>query len=117
MFKNNFSMSFHEEKKSAMIKKLAAEFLELTGNQSSLITVSGCYLSKDSKKADIMITVLPEEKEKAALQFAQRHGGELRKYVMEKSRMGFVPKLEIKLDEGEKNRQRIEALLLEDKKK
>ena len=63
-------------------------------------------------KSTILITVYPEEKEKEALDFVKRKLAPLREYVKSYGRMRHVPFLAVALDVGEKNRQKIDELLL-----
>lgn len=102
---------FRSEKITNHIKELAAIFIEKEAGPTSLITVTRVILSPDNKRAKIMISVLPKEKEKAAYGFIRRNLGELRKYVKKGLRINPIPFLEVAIDEGEKNRQRIDELL------
>lgn len=99
------------EKVANQIKELSAIFLERENNQTSLITVTGCSASPDLKYATIFITVLPDQKEHDALDFAKRKRSELREYLKKKMTIKTIPFLDIKIDEGEKNRQKIDELL------
>ena len=60
-----------------LIKELSAVFLERESNRPSLLTVTSASISPDLKNATILITVLPEEKENEALEFAKRKRREL----------------------------------------
>ena len=93
------------------IKELAAEFLGRENNRTSLITVISCNTSPDLKKATIFITVLPNSKEHDALDFTKRKRPEIRDYLKKKMNLKTIPFLDVKIDEGEKNRQRIDELL------
>lgn len=93
------------------IKELSATFIEKEAGPSSMITVTRVVLSADNKRATIMISVLPREKENAAYGFIRRNLGDLRKYVIKGLRIKPVPFLNVEIDEGEKNRQRIDELL------
>ncbi|MEK7106485.1 MAG: ribosome-binding factor A, partial [Patescibacteria group bacterium] len=72
---------FRGEKIANHIRELAALFIEREAGVTSLITVTRVLLSPDNKKAKIMISVLPREKEDAAYGFVRRNLGDLRKYV------------------------------------
>lgn len=104
--------NFRNEKITNRIKELAAIYIEKEANPSSLITVTRVIISPDGKKADIMVSVLPKDKEKAAYGFIKRNLGELRKAVTKNLRINPIPFLDVKIDEGEKNRQRIDELLI-----
>ncbi len=94
------------------IRELAAIYIEREGGPTSMITVTRVILSPDNKKAKIMISVLPREKENAAYGFIKRNLGDLRKYVTKGLRINPVPFLDVEIDEGEKNRQKIDELLM-----
>jgi len=104
-------MTQRNEKIANQIKELSAIFLERENNRTSLVTVTSCNTSPDLKKATIFITVLPDEKEHNALEFAKRKRKDLRIYLQKKMKMKITPFLDIKIDQGEKNRQKIDELL------
>ncbi len=99
------------EKVANKIKELAAQFLSREGNRTSLINVISVNCSPDLKRATILITVLPIEKEKAALDFAKRKRGELRQFLKKNMPVKIIPFIDIGIDLGEKNRQKIDELL------
>ena len=101
------------EKVANQIKELSALFLERENNRTSLITVTSCNTSPDLKRATIFITVLPDNKESNALDFAKRKRGELRDFIKKNLGIKVIPFLDIQIDNGEKNRQKIDELLRE----
>lgn len=103
---------FRNEKIKNNIKELSAIYIEREAGNSSMITVTRVLLSEDSKRATIMISVLPAEKEKAAYGFIKRNLGELRKYISKNLKINPIPFLDVMIDEGEKNRQKIDDLLM-----
>lgn len=103
---------FRNEKIKNNIKEIAALYIEHEASPASLITVTRVILSPDAKKATIMISVLPKEKENAAYGFIKRNLGELRKHVTKNLRINPIPFLDVQIDEGEKNRQKIDDLLM-----
>ncbi|MCF7833812.1 MAG: ribosome-binding factor A [Candidatus Pacebacteria bacterium] len=104
-------MDQRNQKMANMIKEWSAQFLEQESNRTSLITVTNISLTSDSKKATIYISVLPTEKEHAALDFVKRKRKELREFIKNKIRTKIIPFIDIEIDQGEKNRQRIDELL------
>ncbi|HAQ02448.1 hypothetical protein A2467_00910 [Candidatus Nomurabacteria bacterium RIFOXYC2_FULL_36_8] len=104
---------YRTEKITNHIKELAATFIEREAGPTSLITVTRVLLSPDNKRAKIMISVLPREKENAAFGFIRRNLGDLRKHVKKGLKINPIPFLEVEIDEGEKNRQRIDELLIQ----
>lgn len=99
------------EKIANKIKELAATFLSREGNRTSLINVIHANCSPDMKRATIYITVLPTDKEKTALEFAKRKRPELREYLKKNLPIKIIPFIDIDIDKGEKNRQKIDELL------
>lgn len=104
--------AFRGQKIENNVRELAALFIEREAGNTSMITVTRVVLSPDNKKATIMVSVLPREKEKAAYGFIKRNLGEMRKYVSKNLSINPIPFLDVKIDEGEKNRQKIDDLLL-----
>ena len=107
-------MSFRKEKVNNEIKEVVANFLEKEGNNLSLITVTSVDVSPDLKNAKILISVLPENKEKAALDFCKRKRSEIKTEIKKKMNLRVIPFVDIEIDMGEKNRQKIHDLLLEE---
>lgn len=99
------------EKVANQIKELAAQFLGRENNRTSLITITSATVSPDLKRATIFITALPDTKEKSALQFVKRKRNELRKYLKKNMPIKIIPFLDAAIDQGEKNRQKIDELL------
>lgn len=93
-----------------VIKELAASFISRESNRQSLITVTDVELLSKGAKAVILITVLPEEKENDAVELLRRRVGDFRQYVHENSRIARLPFFDVKIDYGEKNRQRIDEI-------
>lgn len=100
-----------QEKVANLIKELTANFLERENNNTSLITVTDCTVSPDFKNTTVFITVLPDEKEHDALDFAKRKRKELREYLKKNIQIKTIPFVDIQIDRGEKNRQKIDELL------
>lgn len=102
---------FRGEKISNKIRELAALFIEREGGNTSMITVTRVMMSEDGKKATICISVMPRDKENAAFGFIKRNLGDLRNYVQSNLQIRPIPYLDVIIDEGEKNRERIDELL------
>ena len=107
-------MDFKQEKVLLQLKGLAGDFLSRHSNRTSLITVTNIFLSPDLKRAEIFLSVLPNEKEHAAVEFANRIRGEFREYIRAHSKMHNLPHIIFAPDIGEQNRQRIDRLLKEE---
>lgn len=98
------------------IRTIAQDFFQRESSGASLITVTKATITKDLKKTDIYITVLPDDKEEQALNFAKRMRPELRTAVKHKLQIRTIPTVDIKLDIGERARQKIDEVLRESKK-
>jgi ribosome-binding factor A len=106
-------MNQRNEKVANQIKELAAQFLGRENNRTSLITVISATCSPDLKRATIFITVLPTAKETTALNFVKRKLKDLREYLKKNIPIKIIPFLDVAIDLGEKNRQKIDELLRE----
>lgn len=104
-------MSQRNEKVANQIKELAAQFLGRENNRTSLITVTSATVSPDLKRGTIFITVLPTSKENAALGFVKRKLKDLREFLKKNMPIKIIPFLDVAIDLGEKNRQKIDELL------
>jgi ribosome-binding factor A len=104
-------MAERNEKVANSIKELTAQFLGREANRTSLITVTSATCSPDMKRATIFITVLPNSKEKAALGFVKRNLKEMREFLKKNIPIKIIPFLDVEIDLGEKNRQKIDELL------
>lgn len=103
-------MNQKDQKLKEVLRELAAEFFSRESNRQSLITITDVEVFNKGAKARILMTVMPENKEEAALDFAHRQLSDFKQYVMEKSRIGHVPFFEVAIDIGDKNRRRIDEL-------
>ncbi|OGI76213.1 hypothetical protein A3C67_03305 [Candidatus Nomurabacteria bacterium RIFCSPHIGHO2_02_FULL_42_19] len=104
-------MTARNEKVAKVIKELTAEFLGRENNRTSLITVTFATASPDLKRATVFITVLPEEKEADVLLFVKRKRSEVRELLKKKLEIKTIPFIDFAIDQGEKNRQKIDELL------
>lgn len=103
--------SFRDEKIIKKIRELAATYIEKISGNTSIITITRVDLSEDKKRASIMISVMPEDKENAAYGFIKRNLGDIRKYITKQLQINPIPYLDVKIDKGEKNRRKIDELL------
>ncbi len=102
--------SSRDQKLKDIIKEAAAKFLQRESNYTSLLTVTDVSLSDRSNRATIFFTVLPQEKEKGALDFTKRKRAEFREFFKEQARMRALPFFDFEIDKGEKNRQKIDEI-------
>jgi ribosome-binding factor A len=82
------------------IKNCAGDFFARNTSGHSLITVTNVWIAEDLKHADVFISVLPESKSEAALNFAKRQRTDLQKYVFSRVKLSHLPMLEIILDKS-----------------
>jgi ribosome-binding factor A len=94
---------------------IAQDFFQRESSGLSMITVTRTDISRDMKYGTIFITVLPENKEESAINFAKRMRSELRHYVMKRLPVKVIPFFEVEIDYGEKNRLHVDELLRKDK--
>ena len=106
-------MTNRNEKVTNFIKEPGAQLLGRENNRTSLITVTRAIVSPDLKRATLFITVLPDDKEHDALEFAKRKRGEFREFLKKNMQIKVIPFVDIAIDLGEKNRQKIDELLRE----
>lgn len=94
---------------------IVQDFFQRESSGASLITITRAEVSRDMKHGTIFMTVLPEDKEDAAINFAKRMRSELRHYVMKRLPIKVIPFFETEIDYGEKNRLHVDALLRKEK--
>ena len=99
-----------DQKLKDVIREAAAEFLQRESNYTSILTVTDVSLSDRGNQSIIFFTVLPEDKEKAALDFVKRKRAEFREFFKNKARMRALPFFDFEIDKGEKNRQKIDEI-------
>ena len=102
-----------KEKIGEVIHRLAAEFVRDESSPASLLTITRVELSPPGKETKIFFTTFPESREDTALKFLIRKTPEFKKYVRDESRIGLVPLINFKIDYGERNRQRLDELSVE----
>jgi len=99
-----------DQKLKDIIREAAAEFLQRESNYTSILTVTDVSLSEKGNNSTIFFTVLPDNKEKGALDFVKRKRAEFREFFKRKARMRALPFFDFEIDKGEKNRQRIDEI-------
>jgi ribosome-binding factor A len=104
-------MSQRQEQMRERLREAAAEFLARESNRRSLVTVTAAEINEDGSRARIYITVLPDDYEDEAVQFANRNKHEFGAFLLSKVRGMRIPHVEFVIDRGEKMRQRLDELL------
>lgn len=92
------------------ISRQAGIFILNSTNHTSLITATNIVISPNGKTGLVLISVIPEHKEKAALDFLKRQEREFTRFLKNNIKTAFVPHFKFEIDKGEKNRQRIEEI-------
>lgn len=103
-------MTIKDERSREIIRHAAAEFFQHESSGSALITVTRVDISDDAKRATILISVIPDSFAEQVLSFAKRKRSDLRDHLRKQTKLPRLPHVEVMLDIGEKNRQRIEEL-------
>ena len=103
-------MDNRHERAAEAIRHGAAEFLAREAGPQSLITVTGVVLSTDLGHARVLLSVLPEDREAAALGLAHRHVEDFKDFLRSRVKLPRMPRVDFEIDRGEKNRQRLEEI-------
>ncbi len=103
-------MTERQQKVREELLKIAGEFISREANRNNLITATDASISPDLKQATVYISVFPNDNEQGALAFLKRHRNDFRSFLKQKISFKVLPFVDFKIDEGEKNRQRIEEL-------
>lgn len=106
-------MTLRQEKMNRELQRVVSQFFAETSNRTSLITVTSVDIAPDFKRATIGITVLPQTMEEQAIGFALRRNRDLRDFIKKHLKTGVVPRIDVVIDDGEKNRQKIESIMAE----
>lgn len=109
-------MSDRQTRAAAIIKELAATFIQHEANTDPLITVTSVDMSPDLRRVIIFVTTIPDGREQDALIFLKRNATNMRNYLKKKMRIKVIPHLEFMIDAGERHRQHMDELVNELKK-
>ena len=96
------------------LMQYASEYIARTSNGQSLITITSALPSVDGKYVTFGVSVLPEHKEPAVIDFLTRSKDDVRAYIKKHMKLRRLPYIQFMIDVGEKNRQTIDTLLHED---
>jgi ribosome-binding factor A len=98
------------EKLISAIREAAGKYLAEKRFEKAMVTVTSVDLNKNFKRANICVSIFPEDKEKKITQKLNRGKGLFAKYIKKNTRISLVPILSFSVDEGEKHRQRIDEV-------
>lgn len=96
---------------SGLLKELIATFVRNEANSDPMITITNIDLSKDSKRAIVFFTTIPDNRESDALIYLKRNATEVRNYIKKKARIKNIPHLDFMIDAGERHRQNMDELV------
>jgi len=101
----------HNDRALEIIAHEAAGFITREAGPASLITVTrAIFTSRSKDRVTVFITVFPDEKIHAALSFLDRQREEFSDHLKKSTRLRPLPRVEFMLDDGEKNRQRVDEI-------
>ena len=104
-------MTLRQQRLNTFFKKLIAEFLQAESENDILITVTNVEIANGLRRARVSYIVYPDNKETAALIFLKKHQKKLNEFLKAHTRIKFIPAIIFEIDNGEKNRRKIEELL------
>lgn len=104
--------SQRQKRVSELIRVIAAKMITRETNGTSLITVTSVDISIDLKQCVVFVSVFPESAQESALNFLKRKRKELKTEVKNNSNLRNIPFFDFDIDQGEKNRQKIEEIYL-----
>ncbi|OGN03376.1 MAG: hypothetical protein A2655_00890 [Candidatus Yanofskybacteria bacterium RIFCSPHIGHO2_01_FULL_43_42] len=99
-----------DARKKDILRELVSSYILKESSGSSLITVTEIILGYKNNRVTVCCTVLPQEKEKSAMEFLQRKRRDAEQFIRDNSRIYPTPLLIFKIDLGEKNRQKLDEI-------
>lgn len=105
------TMHHRRERIRSLVHKTASQFLESQLKTDALVTVTGVDLSPDLRKAKVLISVRPVEKEELEMKEIKKITPKFINFIKKQFKMKYLPRFEFVIDEGEKKRQRVEEIL------
>ncbi|MDO8554980.1 MAG: 30S ribosome-binding factor RbfA [bacterium] len=100
-----------KEKAVSLLSRLIPEFIKKFSFGKTIVTVTRLEVSDDLRTVKVFIGAYPQADEARTMALLAKKNKEIRKYIGSHIRWKFLPELIFLIDEGEKNRQRIEELL------
>ncbi|HEU0081217.1 MAG TPA: ribosome-binding factor A [Candidatus Paceibacterota bacterium] len=101
-----------DERFDEIIRDMAARFIALESNRTSMITVTRVETKDRGALATVFLTVYPDSQEGAAIDFLKRQRSDFREYVKSHARLMRIPFFDFEIDKGEKARQKIDAITI-----
>lgn len=91
----------------SVMRQTIDSYISRNSGGQSLITITSMVQADRSNHVCVRVSVLPENQEKAVIDFLSRNVTEIRDEIKEKTRIGILPYLSFEIDKGEKHRQEI----------
>jgi ribosome-binding factor A len=110
MQKRPLSFDRHD-RATSLIKEVVALYISREANTNPMITVTNTTISPDYRRVTIFFTTIPDGREQDALIFLNRHAGEIRHFLKQKTRLKIIPHLDFAVDYGERHRQDIDEIV------
>lgn len=98
---------------TSLIKSVVASYIAREANINPMITITKANISPDYRRATIFFTTLPDARENDALIFLQRNASEIRQQLKLKTRLKNIPQLDFSVDYGERHRQHIDQIVID----
>lgn len=102
--------SKHHQRLSSEIAEKVSQFINEQSNRQSLITITNVKVSNDDSVAVCYVSIIPDEQSSIGLAFLKRKTFELKQYLQKNTRWRRIPNIRFEIDDGEKNRQKIEEI-------
>ncbi len=99
-----------DRSEEGLILRLVSQYIAREANRSTLITPTRVVLSRARTKATVYVSIFPDIDTHNALEFLQRHRGNLFNYLKKESRLSPIPGIQFEFDVGEQNRQHLDEL-------
>jgi ribosome-binding factor A len=103
-------MSRHTARTAELIAHEAAQFILRNAGPDSLITVTRAVPNTHGDRYTVFVSVLPDDKIRPALSFLDRQHEAFSEHLKRHARIRPLPRITFALDDGEKNRQRLDEL-------
>jgi len=91
----------------SIVREVIDKYISRNSGGQSLITITSMVQADKSNHMTVGVSVLPDNKAEAVIDFLKRNATEIRDEIKDKTRMGMIPYLQFELDRGEKHRQEI----------
>ena len=105
---------FRSERVSSLIREEISRLLERELEFDALVTVTDVEVDRKLEHAKVLISVLPESGEAAALKTLGGEAGRLQHMLLKKINIKPMPRIYFEIDRGNENAARVEKALLDE---